>query len=179
MRIRIRVLAMKHLTSKLLLLSLLVLDSARADQAGHASGAGAPPAVQEAPSSSVTHAGSRPSSTGPAQHFTGSVRIDPLFQPREPSRVSGASVTFEPGARTAWHSAGLKRLIFISSMGIYGEVPGEEYGSQLDPYRDSAAVIEASDLDYTSCGLAGSPTTRKSTTRSRRRASRSRDTTCR
>lgn len=47
------------------------------------------------------------------------------------------------------HVAGLKRLIFISSMGIYGEVPGEKYGSVLNPYRDSAAVIEASDLDYT------------------------------
>jgi uncharacterized protein YbjT (DUF2867 family) len=49
----------------------------------------------------------------------------------------------------AMHAAGVKRLIFISSMGIYGEVPGERYRSILDPYRDSAAVIEASDLDYT------------------------------
>ena len=49
----------------------------------------------------------------------------------------------------AMHATGLKRLIFISSMGIYGEVPGERYRSVLDPYRDSAAVIEASDLDYT------------------------------
>jgi uncharacterized protein YbjT (DUF2867 family) len=49
----------------------------------------------------------------------------------------------------AMHAAGLKRLIFISSMGIYGEVPGEHYRSVLDPYRDSAAAIEASDLDYT------------------------------
>ena len=49
----------------------------------------------------------------------------------------------------AMHAAGVKRLIFISSMGIYGEVPGERYASVLDPYRDSAAVIEASDLDYT------------------------------
>ena len=49
----------------------------------------------------------------------------------------------------AMHATGLRRLIFISSMGIYGEVPGEKYGSILDPYRDSAAVIEASDLDYT------------------------------
>jgi uncharacterized protein YbjT (DUF2867 family) len=48
----------------------------------------------------------------------------------------------------AMHAAGLERLIFISSMGIYGEVPGERYRSVLDPYRDSAAVIEASDLDY-------------------------------
>ena len=49
----------------------------------------------------------------------------------------------------AMHATGVKRLIFISSMGIYGEVPGERYASVLDPYRDSAAVIEASDLDYT------------------------------
>ncbi|RJT34348.1 NAD-dependent epimerase/dehydratase family protein [Mesorhizobium waimense] len=49
----------------------------------------------------------------------------------------------------AMHAAGLKRLIFISSMGIYGEVPGEHYRSILDPYRDSAALIEHSDLDFT------------------------------
>jgi uncharacterized protein YbjT (DUF2867 family) len=49
----------------------------------------------------------------------------------------------------AMHSTGLKRLIFVSSMGIYGEVPGEKYRSVLKPYRDSAAVIEASHLNYT------------------------------
>jgi uncharacterized protein YbjT (DUF2867 family) len=49
----------------------------------------------------------------------------------------------------AMHAAGLKRLIFISSMGIYSEVPGERYRSVLNPYRDSAAEIEKSDLDYT------------------------------
>jgi uncharacterized protein YbjT (DUF2867 family) len=49
----------------------------------------------------------------------------------------------------AMHATGLKRLLFVSSMGIYGEVPGEKYGSVLDPYRESATVIEASDLDYT------------------------------
>lgn len=49
----------------------------------------------------------------------------------------------------AMHTTGVRRLVFISSMGIYGEVPGERYRSVLDPYRDSAAVIEASDLDYT------------------------------
>jgi uncharacterized protein YbjT (DUF2867 family) len=49
----------------------------------------------------------------------------------------------------AMHAAGVKRLIFISSMGIYREVPGETYRSVLDPYRDSAELIEQSDLDYT------------------------------
>jgi hypothetical protein len=49
----------------------------------------------------------------------------------------------------AMHATRRKRLIFISSMGIYGEVPGQRHESVLNPYRDSAAVIEASDLDYT------------------------------
>ena len=49
----------------------------------------------------------------------------------------------------AMQAEGVKRRIFISSMGIYGEVPGERYRSVLDPYRDSAALIEQSDLDYT------------------------------
>lgn len=49
----------------------------------------------------------------------------------------------------AMNATGLKRLVFVCSMGIYGEVPGEKYRSVLDPYRDSAAAIEASDLDFT------------------------------
>jgi len=48
--------------------------------------------------------GSQPSIQGPADWFTGSVRIDPLFQAPAPARGAGASVTFEPGARTAWHT---------------------------------------------------------------------------
>ena len=55
----------------------------------------------------------------------------------------------------AMDNADVKRLIFISSMGIYGEIPGERYRSVLDPYRDSAEVIEASDLDYTILRPAG------------------------
>jgi uncharacterized protein YbjT (DUF2867 family) len=49
----------------------------------------------------------------------------------------------------AMHAAGVKRIIFISSMGIYDEIPGEKHGSVLEPYIKSAALIEASDLDYT------------------------------
>ena len=49
----------------------------------------------------------------------------------------------------AMHASGLTRLLFVSSMGIYGEVPGERYTRALDPYRDAASVIEASDLNYT------------------------------
>lgn len=52
----------------------------------------------------VTRGGSQAPQKGPAESFTGSVRIDPLFPAREPSRAAGAGVTFEPGARTAWHT---------------------------------------------------------------------------
>jgi len=53
---------------------------------------------------SIARAGTQPSQKGPAEHFTGSVRIDPLFQAKESTQASGAYVTFEPGARSAWHT---------------------------------------------------------------------------
>jgi hypothetical protein len=52
----------------------------------------------------VTRSGSQPSTKGPAQNFTGPLRVDPLLRPKGPSHVSGSYVTFEPGARTAWHA---------------------------------------------------------------------------
>jgi quercetin dioxygenase-like cupin family protein len=62
-----------------------------------------------------------PSRKGPAENFTGSVRIDPLFEASDPSRVSGASVSFEPGAHTAWHTHPLgQTLIVISGFGCVG-----------------------------------------------------------
>ena len=62
--------------------------------------------------------GSRPSGKGPAEYFTGTVRVDPLFEAPQPARVGGASVTFEPGARTAWHTHPLgQTLIVMSGLG--------------------------------------------------------------
>lgn len=63
----------------------------------------------------ITKAGSTPSSRGPAEWFTGTVRIDPLFTAPEPALVSGASVTFEPGARTAWHTHPLGQTLIVTS----------------------------------------------------------------
>jgi len=59
--------------------------------------------------------GDRPSTTGDAAYFTGSVRLDPLFSAREPARAMGASVTFEPGARTAWHTHPLGQTLIVTS----------------------------------------------------------------
>ena len=63
----------------------------------------------------IRRVGSTPSTKGPADWFTGSVRIDPLLQPPEPARVQGASVTFEPGARTAWHTHPLGQHLIVTA----------------------------------------------------------------
>ena len=66
----------------------------------------------------ITRAGSRPSGKGPSDWFTGTVRVDPLFEASEPARVRGAAVTFEPGARTAWHTHPLgQTLVVLSGLG--------------------------------------------------------------
>ena len=67
----------------------------------------------------IKHAGSRPSVTGSAEYFSGMVRIDPLIEAPEPARVVGASVTFEAGARTAWHTHPLgQTLVVVSGSGL-------------------------------------------------------------
>jgi quercetin dioxygenase-like cupin family protein len=63
----------------------------------------------------ITKIGSRPSVKGPEDWFTGTVRIDMPFQAEEPARVGGATVTFEPGARTAWHTHPLGQTLFVVS----------------------------------------------------------------
>ncbi|MCA9061135.1 MAG: cupin domain-containing protein, partial [Planctomycetaceae bacterium] len=77
----------------------------------------------------ITRNGSQASLPGPSDWFTGNTRIDPLFGPHEPARAGGASVTFEPAARTAWHTHPLgQTLIVTSGLGraqVWGE-PIEE-----------------------------------------------------
>ena len=63
----------------------------------------------------IKRSGSQPSSKGPAERFTGSVRVDPLFQAHAPARTHGVSVTFEPGARTAWHSHVLGQTLIVTA----------------------------------------------------------------
>ena len=62
----------------------------------------------------IQRAGSKVSGVGPAEYFTGSVRIDPLFQAPDPALVAGAAVTFEPGARTAWHTHPLGQTLIVT-----------------------------------------------------------------
>ena len=63
----------------------------------------------------IKRSGSQPSAKGPADWFTGTVRIDPLFQVAEPARAAGNHVTFEPGARTAWHTHPLGQTLIVTA----------------------------------------------------------------
>jgi quercetin dioxygenase-like cupin family protein len=84
----------------------------------------------------ITRGGSQASRTGPAENFTGAVRVDPLFPVREPGRVSAGSVTFEPGARTAWHTHPLGQTLIIT--GGFGWVQRE--GGPIEDVRPGDVV---------------------------------------
>ncbi len=73
----------------------------------------------------ITRNGTQPSARGPSDWFTGTVRIDPLFQPQPPARTAVASVTFEPGARTAWHTHPLGQTLIVTAGCGWTQIEGE------------------------------------------------------
>lgn len=73
----------------------------------------------------LKRAGSQPSQKGPEQYFTGTVRIDPLHVAEEPARVSAATVTFEPGARSAWHTHPLGQILVVTAGCGWTQCEGE------------------------------------------------------
>lgn len=83
--------------------------------------------------------GTQPSGKGPADYFTGSVRIDPLLQAKEPSRVNAASVTFEPGARTAWHTHPLGQTLIVT----VGFGRAQSWGGKVEELRPGDVVTFA------------------------------------
>jgi quercetin dioxygenase-like cupin family protein len=84
----------------------------------------------------ITKAGSQASTRGPSEWFTGSVRIDPLFQTPHPAQVQGASVTFEPGARTAWHTHPLGQTLIVTA----GSGWAQRWGGQIEEIRPGDVV---------------------------------------
>ena len=84
----------------------------------------------------IKRSGSQPSGKGPKEYFTGTVRIDPLINAPDPARVAGASVTFEPGARTAWHTHPFGQTLIVTSG--YGWVQRE--GSAIEDIRPGDVV---------------------------------------
>jgi len=84
----------------------------------------------------IERAGSRPSGKGPGDWFTGRVRIDPLFGASEPARAAGNAVTFEPGARTAWHTHPLGQTLIVTAG--FGRVQRE--GGPVEEIRPGDVV---------------------------------------
>jgi quercetin dioxygenase-like cupin family protein len=84
----------------------------------------------------IKRAGTQPSGKGPSDWFTGTVRIDPLFQAPEPARVAGAAVTFEPGARTAWHTHPLGQTLIVTA----GAGLAQRKGGPIEPIRPGDVV---------------------------------------
>lgn len=84
----------------------------------------------------IVRSGSQASGKGPAQWFTGTVRIDPLFQPSGPARAAGNAVTFEPGARTAWHTHPLGQTLIIT----FGRGWAQREGGPIDEIQPGDVV---------------------------------------
>ncbi|HEX8078177.1 MAG TPA: cupin domain-containing protein [Chthoniobacterales bacterium] len=84
----------------------------------------------------ITRVGSQPSSKGPADWFTGTVRIDPLFSANAPARAAGANVTFEPGARTAWHIHPLGQTLIV----VFGAGRVQREGGPIEEVRPGDVI---------------------------------------
>ena len=84
----------------------------------------------------INRCGTRPSTKGSAEYFTGAVRVDPLLETAEPARARGAVVTFEPGARTAWHTHPLGQTLIVTSG--FGRV--QKWGGPIEEIRPGDVV---------------------------------------
>src|SRR5438132_5914680 len=87
----------------------------------------------------IKRSGSQASTKGPAEYFTGTVRIDPLFQAADPARVVGASVTFEPAARTAWHTHPLGQTLIVTA----GCGRAQRWGGPIEDIRPGDVICFA------------------------------------
>ena len=89
----------------------------------------------------IKRSGSQASRKGPAEYFSGIVRIDPLFEAADPAQVVGASVTFEPGARTAWHTHPLGQSLIVTA----GSGRAQRWGGPIEEIRPGDVVWFAPD----------------------------------
>lgn len=87
----------------------------------------------------ITRVGSQSSGKGPADWFTGTVRTDPLFAAHAPARASGVAVTFEPGARTAWHTHPLGQTLVVT----FGRGWVQREGGPVEEIRSGDVVSDA------------------------------------
>jgi 4-carboxymuconolactone decarboxylase len=119
---------MRLLAATVITLSLLASASAQTNQTG--------PRAPGSQSIRIMRGGSQAPRQGPAENFTGSVRVDPLFQANAPARASGSLVTFEPGARTAWHAHPLGQVLLVTA----GTGWVQEWGGEKQEIRQGDVV---------------------------------------
>jgi quercetin dioxygenase-like cupin family protein len=118
---------MKQLiTTTFFLVFIVCLASAQTEQRGG----------KQMKTITIARSGSQPSSEGQTEYFAGSVRVDPLFSVIEPSRIAGARVTFEPGARTAWHTHPLGQTLIVTA----GTGWVQEKGGQVQEIHEGDVV---------------------------------------
>jgi len=94
------------------------------------------PSSKDLPKIGITRNGSQVPTKGPAEYFTGTVRIDPLFNANDPLRASGARVTFEPGARTAWHAHPFGQILIVTA----GSGWVQQWGGPVEEIREGDVV---------------------------------------
>ncbi len=94
------------------------------------------PPVQNSQTIKITRSGSQHPSKGPAEHFTGSVQVQPLFPALNPSRTSGGKVTFEPGARSAWHTHAFGQILIVTE----GTGWIQQWGGPIEEIRKGDVV---------------------------------------
>jgi 4-carboxymuconolactone decarboxylase len=120
---------MKLLAATVLPIFLLASALGQTNQAGTAS-------AEDSQAIKIIRIGSQPSRQAPSEHFTGSVRVVPLFQAHAPGRASGSLVTFEPGARTAWHSHALGQILIVTA----GTGRVQRWGDPVEEIREGDVV---------------------------------------
>jgi len=94
------------------------------------------PRAEDLEKMDIKRIGSQPSRKGQTEYFTGTVRIDPLFEAHDPARTVGASVTFEPGARTAWHTHPLGQTLIVT----FGRGLAQSWGGPVEEIRPGDVV---------------------------------------
>ena len=95
----------------------------------------------------IKRVGSQASGKGSVEYFTGTVRIDPLFEAHAPVRALGSSVTFEPGARTAWHTHPLGQTLIVTILGVAG------FNAKADRSRRSVPLMSSGSLQKRNTGM--------------------------
>src|SRR6185295_372877 len=122
---------MKLIVASFLALSMLALASAQSIQASRVS-----VVVQDSQTIKITHSGMLASQQGPAEHFTGSVSVEYLLEAKPPARTASTLVTFQPGARTAWHSHPLGQVLIVTA----GTGRVQRWGDAIDEIKQGDIV---------------------------------------